>query len=593
MKKLLIKYSNMVKNVLVILLGLIASFIFTIPEVSAKEYHIIKLNIVAHIQEDGSVLISERRSFVFDGSFSFAFQEINKAGFDEISSIQAYDNDIPLTLSKKNEPGNFTISDGRRRMKVQWNFNAKNETRELRLDYKLTGALSVDTNWSEFFWTFVGGRWEKPTTNINIEIHLPNAAEFDEFYVWSRNNFPNEVIKTENGVITYTTERIPRQTPLRLQVIFPSRLIVAEVNADKPVNPSYVQSEIDRLREEEIRREARKEALAPTVRIVGFTSVFFSLVFTIYILFSYGRHADTGFQNPTFQDVPPGDYPPAIAAYLIYRYQVAGQFLSSTILDLSRRGYFKIRQEKVGKGTLFSPEKDEFYLEHGSLSGQTEGMRDWEITLYDYLKEQIDSGKNSFSKMFGSSFMSSKTYSLWSAEIGAEVKREEWYVHQPKVIGALVAVQLMILGIGILLLINGVTPVWGIITCIVSFLGMMAAFGLKPRNEVGQRKYQLWTAYRLALKEGKVSNNPELAGKHIVFGVAFGISGKKFTSLTNSLKVNEDNMNWLILMPGMHFNSQAFSTSLGTMVTSVNASISSSVGASSGSAGGGGGGGAG
>jgi len=564
------------------------------PEsVFGKEYHIIKLNIVAHIQEDGSVLISERRSFMFDGSFSFAYQDIHKAGFDEISNIQAFDNDIPLTLSDKNEPGNFTISDKRRHIQVRWNFKAQNETRELRLDYQLDGALSVDTHWSEFFWTFVGGRWEKPTTNISIQIHLPNAAEFDEFYVWSRNNFPNEVIETENGVITYTTERIPRETPLRLQVIFPSRLIAAEVNADKSINPSYVQSEIDRLYEEQLRQQARKEALAPTVRVVGFTSVIFSLVFTVYMLFSYGRHADPGFKHPTFQDAPPNDYPPSLAAHLIYRYQVAGQFLSSTILDLSRRGYFKIKQEKVGKGTLFSPEKDEFFLEHGSLVGQAEGLRDWERTLYEYLKEKIDSGENRFSKLFSSSFTSSKTYSSWSSQLSAEVKKQGWYVYQPKVIAALVVVQFIILAIGIVLLIHGVTPLWGILTIIFSGLGMMSAFGLSPRTEEGQRNYQLWWAYREALKSGKVSTKSEYVGKHLVYGVAFGIKGKKFSALTDSIKMDDQDLTWLMLMPGLSFNSQSFSASVGSMVTSIDASIASSVGASAGAAGGGGGGGAG
>ena len=60
---------------------------------NAKSYAIDSLWVDSKIKTDGSVSISETRSFSFSGQYSYAYLELRKEYFDSIYDIQVFEND--------------------------------------------------------------------------------------------------------------------------------------------------------------------------------------------------------------------------------------------------------------------------------------------------------------------------------------------------------------------------------------------------------------------------------------------------------------------------------------------------------------------
>lgn len=582
------------KFIYLTVISLVFGLLITSITADAKDYHIVQLDIVATIQEDGSIRISETRAFAFTGSFSWVTWNLPLRGFSELRDVSAYDNDIPLSQSASEEPGTFNFTQNRNRAEVKWHFEAEDERRDMRIEYTLDGALSVDQEWTEFFWNFIGRGWERPTSNISIRIQLPEDISSEFVHFWSETGLENEAFFAEVGKITYTTERIRANRALPLRVVFPSSLLDTEPMTNASVDPVAIQAEYDRIAREAEEAAAFRARVEPIATIGSFILIFLSLGITIYVLLNYGRHATSGRRFVEEYDAPPTDTKPALIGWLLFSRIITSHHLVATILDLSRRGFYKIRHEKTEKKSLFSPEKDEFHLEKSEADASQ--LNTWEKKLHNFINSRITLGKNSFSDLFDYGSGSDKGYKWiqeWNKAVSEDAASKGWITYQPKVILIQVLIQVALLSLAILSLFWASAQAYAVAAIVTCLFGFLACFFLYPRTQTGQELYEKWRSYYKNLRAGQINKESQYQAAHIIFAVNFGISGKKFQTLTSSMKFEEDHMTWLILMPGMTFNPAAITSAVNSMNTTLTTSVSTGTGAVSGSAGGGSGGGAG
>lgn len=584
------------------LIVLISALVFGLSAAAtAKDYTIGPLDIHAEIHEDGTVRISENRTFHFEGSYFWVEWRISKDGFAELRDIRVFDSGTELFVSEDESPGTFRLSTSNRYITVRWFIDATDESRQFSIDYTVAGGFSVGHEWTEFYWDFIGTGWEKPTNDITIEIDFPVEGRDDQIHVWSRNALPGETLSREAGRIVYSALNIRQRRALSLQTVFPSDWIETEVNTQVNINPEHIQQGYERVIQEREHREAVQARRQPVADAAGVLLIILSIIFTGYMLIRFGRSEEPAMQISSWIDHPPTDHRPAIIGWLLYYRTISGHHLAATILDLARRGYFRIKQEKKGKGTLFSPEKDEYLLE--ATGNKSDELTEWEKKLHDFLLKRIEAGKNSFSELFKEDTKVFSTGSgisgwmeKWNKMVADDAKSKGWIVSQPAAVWTLVLVQLVILIGCIFIIFWGSTPAYGIVGCIAAGLGIVMSGFLFPRTAEGQKVYKQWKIYRDALKNGRVSEEPEFKSRHIVYAVALGIAGKQFKQLTANIGITDNDMTWFILMPGTTFSPAAFSGAVSSMASSTTASVTSvsaGTGAVAGSAGGGTGGGAG
>ena len=133
--------------------------------VTEKSYDFPEVQIDATVQPDGSLDLVERRTFNFDGEFSFAFFTVAESpSLVEGFTVREGDRVIPITDESSYE------------FKARWNFHADDEERTFTISYRVRCAVDVWADTAHLNWQFIGTGWEVPTDHAFVRVHLPGAA---------------------------------------------------------------------------------------------------------------------------------------------------------------------------------------------------------------------------------------------------------------------------------------------------------------------------------------------------------------------------------------------------------------------------------
>ena len=188
-----------------------------------KSYTIDNVEIQSSIGKDGIVRITEKRVFTFKGSFTYAYQVINKTNFKEIYDIQVSEYGRDYINNKSSDPYTFKVIPSKKSIKIRWYHHSKDETKEFVLSYKLKDAIRIGPEDSQFHWTYLGSDWDKSTNQLRIEQRF--EEEISKKEIW----FEATGIKKENINLSYSgnklslvTGRVSHERNVRISTIFPS-----------------------------------------------------------------------------------------------------------------------------------------------------------------------------------------------------------------------------------------------------------------------------------------------------------------------------------------------------------------------------------
>ena len=134
-----------------------------------KSYTIDKVKIESTIRADGIVQITEKRTYNFQGRFSYAYQKIDKKLFKEIYDIQLSENGYQYINNSSSEPYTFTVTSNKKSIEIKWFHESEDISKEFVVSYKLRGALRIGPEDTQFRWTYLGDKWGKKTKQFSVE----------------------------------------------------------------------------------------------------------------------------------------------------------------------------------------------------------------------------------------------------------------------------------------------------------------------------------------------------------------------------------------------------------------------------------------
>ncbi|MFO7799234.1 MAG: DUF2207 domain-containing protein [Rhodohalobacter sp.] len=574
-------------------------FLLTISSVFAQDYSMPEVNIRATIQEDGNVLIEERRTYNYNGSFSWADYRLPKQGFTEIRNIRVSEADTDYINENSEEPGTFTVSESDEIIEIKWHYSAENEERTFILTYELANAVSIGPEYSEFFWTFVGEGRSKVIGSSEITVQLPNQVDSDSLHSWNYSSAPDsEEIKSESA-FTLTSGRVNRNQNLAIRALFPTS--VFQENLIEISDPNL---DLDEIIQEEAEYDAMLQEQAERDEFFAEISLPISILLSVlslgifYFLYQkYGKRHSTNTISNRETVVIPDKTPPAIIGRLMSSRHSTSQHLVATLFDLARRGWFNI-EEKEKESSFWSSGNSEFVI---SLSSEQpdEHLPKWEKMIVDFTTKRVKSGKNTFDKLFQSSGSKvAKWFSLWKKEVKNVFDEKEW-IDQKSYTGvwANVAAQFVIDVAAIVLFIMGGPTAF--IALFTSFIFMFASAVIIRRTKNGEETYQRWKTYRDGLKNADERTlRMEILDLHFIYATALHLSKKELNTLIESSYDSNNNRHfpWIVLMSGSSHTPATVASSISTLAATSSASFTGTTGgsgASTGSAGGGATGGAG
>lgn len=580
------------------LLGIGLLFLLS-TSVIAKNYTIDKVSVIAEILENGKIRITEYRTYTFDGSYSQANYELSRRGFDQVMDITVSEDGQVYILSDSELPGTYFIDERNRSIDIIWNYNAQDESKTFVISYLLEGAIIVGPDHSEFFWTYLSDDWERPTQSLDVELILPGNHGNDA-YGWVYGSSEKVTVDfTGYGFSLESLERLNKPNEISVRYIFPSSLISIPV--------THADFSLTRVIDEENRREqqiveelAFEESMTPFVRSVSIILIVMSLILFFVLYNRFGKRHHPAQQIPEVSFRPPTDLKPALASWLIYSRQVVPNALAATLFDLARQGFFVIKEE-TATTKVFKKEKQVVVLEFLDPQPDTSKLSEFEKSLLDFLNERRKE-ESQLDKMFSATNTRlSSWYMEWS-KLVTKAGKEMDLIDPESVKGMKYSmfIQFLILlsSIALFVMVQIPDPV---IAGFIGFVMILVSFSIQRYKPHGQELYKRFYSYRNGLKmaakqrmvsQSSFGSTPK--DMHMIYAVAFALTGKKLESVLSHLEVDESTMHWMLFTGNPAFGTSAIVKSIGQVTSSVVTSTTtfSGAGASAGVAGGGAGGGA-
>src|SRR5699024_6833812 len=163
-----------------------------------KEYAIPTIIVEADIRADGSVRITEHRTYHFEGSFSWADYRLPLQGYSGISNIRVTEANTDFINTNSEEPGSFQVLRTDDEIQIKWFYEVNgSQERSFTIAYTLENAVVIGPEWAEFFWNYLSSKREKATDLLRIRMTLAKAVPGDSLYSWSRG--PQTQIKLVNN----------------------------------------------------------------------------------------------------------------------------------------------------------------------------------------------------------------------------------------------------------------------------------------------------------------------------------------------------------------------------------------------------------
>ncbi len=573
----------------------------------AKSYTLQQIQVYAVIQPDGSMAVTESRTYNFRGRFSWADYRLPISGFGEVQQFtlsDKYGNYIP----KNNEQaGSYITEYTDSEFYVRWFYEANNETRTFQLNYILTDVITVYSDIAELYFQFVGRRNNQRVENVTVIIQLPQPAAFPEVRAWVHGPLWGDV-SFRNGQIVTNVSPLPARRFWEARVVFPPSWVSDatktrdEKHLDNVLEEEKAWAEqANRQREEARIHMAREQENRSRAWLFSIILTIAGALGLIFLYLRYGRERKVDFSEKITSEVP-SDEPPAITSALFFNKQVYGSAITATIFDLARRGTIHVVQTSMPVKKWWGTVPPDIQLQRTTPDHKSKPLLDYERDLLEFIFEELGQGNESVNlKLFKKNRSKvQRWFNKWKNLVKEHISGVPYY-DRSSIRGTVYAVVLSVLVIGggflILYLLGkpGILAMFaGVVLLGFSFtiLSYTPEINLKRKKLSALKKYLKKYYFLERTGEEQQTGNIDL---FLVYGIALGLGKKDIEKMMMSIPPEKQGVifPWYIYPSGGFATPADFAAAVSSMAQVAASTVSSSAGAGGGASGGGGGGGGG
>ncbi len=572
-----------------------------LAEVSAKSYEIPEIRIEVGINEDGTVRITEHLTYDFEGSFSWAENRIRKKGFTDLTNIKISEDGKTYINKNNEEQSTFSVAESDDDIRLQWHFNAEDERRTFSVSYTLEGALTVGSQWSQFFWNYLSDDRDKSTKQLDITIGLPESVPPDSLQGWTRSLMGDrmEIKSTENG-FSISGQNIDENDYAKVRALFPTSVLLKPEITNPDFSINQVKQEEQAFQQKTAELKERRNYWEQTGKMVNYATIILSILIFYFVYQKYGKRYSTSHLSSTETIVTPGRKRPAAIGWLLNNRNTTSVHLISTVLDLARRGYFKIHEEEPEED-LFEDDDPTFSVERTEKPLQ-ENLLDWEQYLIQFIESRLDEDIQKLHEVFKSSDSNvSSSFSDWTKKLKDYCFNLDW-IDLKSYEGAYwnLGLQLFLLSVvvGLIFIIgmdifSALSPSfifsWFAAVFVTFFVAILSLAIIRPTQKGEEIKHQ-WNSYKKGLQNaGEHHISSDKLDKHFIYALAFGLGKEDLETLFTTNTEPVPAFGWIVLYTNTS-SPAAVASSFSTLGATGAASApgtSGGAGASAGAAGGG------
>ncbi|MCD6117097.1 DUF2207 domain-containing protein [bacterium] len=586
----------------VVFLLIILSAVFN-GKIYAKYYSIPEVAINCRLESDGTMHISEERTYSFSGSFSYAFRIFPKDSRVEFTDFKVSEGSSPYLLSSGKKPGTYMIIRRNSGTEVRWFYSASNEMRTFVISYTVKNDVKRYNDTAVLYFKFISDTWDRKTDRAMIVIEPPEVVTPEKVKHWMHGplNAVSEI--TDTGTILGRCSNLPAYTYLEFRILYPPELfkdipVINKSVADSITDEEAVWSQksnerrIMMLKELKEQRKRMKHGLWAVILISVLGLGYWWNSFN-----KYGRRHKISGIPEVASEIPEG-INPALASYLLYSRQISGTALTATLFDCAKKGMLKL-EEVEGRNRAFGRKsgKDvEWVLNRKKFNELSSGLKDYETELILFIFDTIGAGSDRVSlktiSKSRSKFM--KFFRKWRKLVKKEGEAMGWFDMQSIKAGYK---SMAVSGI-LLVLLFPAAFYCGICSLVLGGSSMtvfiLSLFIMHRTREGEEITKKLLAVRKYLMKYHFRENAPDRLYNEIesfiVYGIVFGMTKKHYREMINIVHSESfpTYVPWYVM--SSHSNPADIANSFSHVVAVTTTVMSSSTGAGGGASAGGGGG---
>ncbi|NOX60728.1 MAG: DUF2207 domain-containing protein [Chloroflexi bacterium] len=314
------------------------------------------------VQPDGSFIVTETQTIRFNGGpFTYGFRNIAIRYLEDIIDIEIWEGERAYAVSDSEEPGTYSITRTSSSVNLRWYFfePVSDDTRTFIIRYRVLGGLRYYDEGDQIWWQAVYGDRPAEVKASVVTLSVPAPAEITKLDTYF-GSAEIELLDPQHARFT-ATKPLPSGRILEVRAQFTHGVV-----AGSPA-PWQIQAdeEAAQREQERARQEAYDRNVRPYVNLLalfcGLGLILLAPVALFLIWYGRGRDARTDFVADYLPE-PPSNLPPAMVGALVDE-RADMEDILSTIVDLARRGYIEIEEEKpnVDRPDFATPPSDFVY----------------------------------------------------------------------------------------------------------------------------------------------------------------------------------------------------------------------------------------
>jgi uncharacterized membrane protein YgcG len=582
-------------------------------ELKAKSFRITKVSINAKLQPDGSMAVSELRTYDFNGTFRFAYRDMPATGPVAFGDFEVLEDGRPYRQSDSEEPGTYRITRESGSKRITWFYRASDEARVFEFRYVAAGAIKRYEDVALLYYQFISQEWTIRQSGISINLEPPAPLRKSDVKVWLHGPLWAESRIKENGTILALCDRLPGGTYLEIRALYPpgefpdvpptagtvrTEIMVEEAAWAEEANRRREEAKVQRAAWEERRAKKKKWALGLSGGIGAIGLALWSFI--------RGKFRNPP-ELPQFLEMNsdiPDKTPPALLSYLLHNRSVSGPALIGTMLDLARRGFVKLREERVRKKSFWGGMKTEseyhWDLDRAHWTGNKGELLPYENSLLEFIFDELALGTDSIEletiKSKRGKFL--KFFRTWKKQVQQSGEDKGWFDRlsiRGLYYSLAVGLAMIVLAVPMAIFLGP----WGIVLGGVGVVVTILSAFIPHRTAEGETKAKHWKAVGKYLKtyEFRNTNRQSLLAQvsdYLVYGVVLGLSTKFYKEIAALIpeQAHATYVPWYIYRGTgtAGFSPEAFGEAFSSMVATTTSTMSSAAGTGGGASGGGGGG---
>jgi uncharacterized membrane protein len=330
-------------------------------EAQEKSFDLPRAEVVADVQPDGSVLVTEDITYLFSGSFEGGYRQIPLKDGMSVSDVSVseggkeYAPGASAELGSSGAPGTYGTANLGDAYRIVWHYRASYEERTFTVRYRLEDLAVAHDDVVDLYWQVWGDEWQEPLGSLEATVVLPeDAGKGDVVKVFGHPAWVSG--KTSLGPDGVSPRLVASDVPagqfVEMRVLFPRELLSSTSWAR--VQPGNGLKEIMAQEAADAQSEARQAWLVRLLQpLFGLLLVVVSVGAMAFVYLRYGREPKVDYPE-RYEREPPTDDPPAVVCAIIsQRPSVGTREFTATLFDLIRRCVLYAQPVSVKKGGLF------------------------------------------------------------------------------------------------------------------------------------------------------------------------------------------------------------------------------------------------